>query len=159
MVFNVSMTLEQSARIRALDEKVCREVLGNQSKGGMHQTVFTCSCPFCKGKRREKKSGSASIHITGHIYVHPNGEGLAFSCAACQKKIFSVHQLLCELGKEALADWYATKRWECDRACGRGWTCPLPNKVKEAFQRKWEFDKKEKEAIQKIKNSKRSNPQ
>ena len=35
---------------------------------------------------------------------------------------------------EAVADWYATYRWEkLDRAAGHGWSCPLPKKVAKSF--------------------------
>ena len=75
-------------------------------------------------------------HATANVFKHRNGEGLSFGCVACGKVIYSVHQLLCEVSRSDLADWYAQKRYDCDQACGRGWTCPNPSSVKQALSEK-----------------------
>ena len=130
------MSTKQQNQLRALDELVCRQVLQDKGSGGNPLTIFTCICPLCNGKRRPKEH-SQTVHVTAHVYCHPKGEGLAFGCAACNANIFSIHELLCRLGHHNIADWYASKRWEFDRACGKGWTCPLPKQIAKSFQEKW----------------------
>ena len=137
MVFHVSITLKQEQFISALDEKVLRETLEVcSSVTNRQETVFNCHCPFCHGARRKKESVTTTPHATANLFRHRNGEGLSFGCAACDKVIYSVHQLLCEVGRSDLADWYAQKRYYCDQACGRGWTCPNPSSVKQELSEK-----------------------
>ncbi len=134
MVYHVSMTAKQESFIRSLDRKVLGAVLEvSPTFSGRQGTVFNCYCPFCHGDRRNHSKLSAAPHATANVFNHRNGEGLSFGCAACGKVVYSVHQLLCEIGRSDVADWYATKRWEYDKACGMGWTCPLPQDVAQSF--------------------------
>lgn len=137
MAFHVSMTLKQERFIRALDEQVLRKVLEvHSSVSNRQETVFNCHCPFCHGIRRSQSNSMTEPHATANVFKHRNGEGLSFGCVACGKVIYSVHQLLCEVGRRDLADWYAQKRYDCGQACGRGWTCPNPSSVKQELSEK-----------------------
>ena len=137
MVFHVSMTLKQERFIRALDEQVLHKVLEvHSSASNRQETIFNCHCPFCYGVRRKQRNSMPAPHATANVFKHRNGEGLSFGCVACGKVIYSVHQLLCEAGRSDLADWYAQKRFDCDQACGRGWTCPNPPSVKQELSEK-----------------------
>jgi len=130
MVYHSSMSREQERFISQLDERILRSVL-NASQGISKNpsTVFNCHCPFCHGIRRGSTQTQVTPHSTANVFRHKNGEGLAFGCASCHKVVYSVHQLLQELGHSALADQYAQQRYDCDRACGTGWTCPNPSSV------------------------------
>jgi hypothetical protein len=161
MVYHYSMSLKQETFIRQLDESILRCVLDVSSEISKIQgTVFTCLCPFCNGKRRDgnkssnKSSNSNNPHTTANVFKHRNGEGLSFGCAACGKVVYSIHQLLCDLNRYDLADWYAKKRYDCDKACGRGWTCPNPSSVKQALSEKRRC-LKEKAALKSNQNAKK----
>jgi len=136
MVYHFSMSLKQESYIRNLDEKILRSVLTDSSSISQTLgTVFNCYCPYCDGKRRDNKSKTNAnvAHATANVFKHRNGEGLSFGCAACGKVVYSVHQLLIDLKRDDLADWYAQKRYDCDKACGRGWTCPNPSSIKQSL--------------------------
>ena len=154
MVYRFSMSLKQESYIRNLDEKVLRGVLAvSPSTSKTPGTVFNCYCPYCDGKRRddESKSNAKVAHATANVFKHRNGEGLAFGCVACGKVVYSVHQLLCDLKQDNLADWYAQKRYDCDKACGRGWTCPNPSSIKQSLSEERRC-LKEKAALCKLSN-------
>ena len=132
MVYHSSMSREQERFISQLDERILRSVLSaSQGISKSPSTVFNCYCPFCHGIRRGSVQSQVTPHSTANVFRHKNGEGLAFGCTSCHKVVYSVHQLLQELGHSALADQYAQQRYDCDRACGRGWTCPNPSSVKQ----------------------------
>ena len=146
------MTIQQKIFIEALDRRVLGEILGVSSVSSETQgTVFNCHCPFCHGKRRNHTNQTETPHATANVFQHRNGEGLSFGCAACRKVVYSVHQLLCELGRSDIADWYAQKRYDFDRSCGRGWTCPNPSSVKQELSNKRRC-MREKAALKKIQN-------
>ena len=156
MVYHYSMSLKQESYIRELDEKVLRKVLAvSQSTSKTPGTVFNCHCPYCDGKRRVSKSKSNPkvAHDTANVFKHRNGEGLSFGCAACGKVVYSVHQLLCDMKKDDLADRYAQKRYDCDKACGRGWTCPNPSSIKQSLSEQRRCVK-EKAVLRKIQSAK-----
>lgn len=153
MVYHHSMSRKQECFILQLDEMVLRRVLDTTPAISKNQqTVFNCHCPFCLGKRRQGKTTPIAKHATANVFRHKNGEGLSFGCAACGKVECSIHRLLCDLQRPDLADWYAQKRYECDKACGRGWTCPNPLSVKQALSEKRRC-LREKAAIKKIQSS------
>jgi len=154
MVYHFSMSLKQESYIRNLDEKILRSVLTDSSSISQTLgTVFNCYCPYCDGKRRDNKSKTNAnvAHATANVFKHRNGEGLSFGCAACGKVVYSVHQLLIDLKRDDLADWYAQKRYDCDKACGRGWTCPNPSSIKQSLSEQRRC-LKEKAALCKLRN-------
>ena len=152
MTFHVSMTRKQEVFIKALDGRVLGEILGVSSVSSETQgTVFNCHCPFCHGKRRNHSNQTATPHATANVFEHRNGEGLSFGCRACRKIVYSVHELLCLLGRSDIADWYAQKRYDFDQCCGRGWTCPNPSSVKQELSNKRRC-MREKAALKKIQN-------
>jgi len=154
MVYHFSMSLKQESYIRSLDEKVLRSVLATSSSVSKTPgSIFYCYCPYCDGKRRDDKSKvNASVaHATANVFKHRNGEGLSFGCVACGKVVYSVHQFLCDLKQDNLADWYAQKRYDCDKACGRGWTCPNPSSIKQSLSEQRRY-LKEKEALRQLRN-------
>jgi len=152
MTFHVSMTRTQEGFIKALDKRVLEEVLEvSPVFSSMQETIFNCHCPFCHGKRRNHSKQTEKPHATANVFQHRNGEGLSFGCAACRKVVYSVHQLLCELGRSDIADWYAQKRYDFDQCCGRGWTCPNPSSVKQEMSNKRRC-MREKAALKKIIN-------
>ena len=151
------MSLKQESYIRKLDESVLRSVLAvSPSISETPGTVFNCHCPYCDGKRRVGKSTSNAkdAHATANVFKHRNGEGLSFGCVACGKVVYSVHQLLCDIKQDDLADWYAQKRYNCDKACGRGWTCPNPSSIKQSLSKQRRCVK-EKAVLKKIQNAKK----
>ena len=150
MVYHSSMSREQEKFIAQLDERILRSVLtASQGISKNHSTIFNCHCPFCHGIRRGPIQSKVTPHSTANIFRHKNGEGLSFGCASCHKVVYSVHQLLLELGHIDLADQYAQQRYDCDRACGRGWTCPNPSSVKQELTNNRRC-MREKAALQKL---------
>jgi hypothetical protein len=127
--------------------------LSQEAPSRREETVFNCYCPFCHGKRRNHTDTTAAPHATANVFKHRNGEGLSFGCAACGKVIYAVHELLCELGHSDVADWYAQKRYDYDRCCGRGWTCPNPSSFKQKLSENRRC-MREKAALKKIQNAK-----
>ena len=100
-------------------------------------TELRCICPYCKGrgKHPEAKKGR-TVQATASIFKHREGEGYCFKCIACKEFRNCLYHLAREHypNGEAVADWYATYRWErLEGAAGNGWSCPLPKKVAKSF--------------------------
>ena len=136
MTYHVSHTPQQLQGIYTLDELLLTKAPFRTFRGAA--TELRCICPYCqgRGKHPEAKKGR-TVQATASIYKHQNGEGYCFKCIACKEFRNSMYQLALEqFGPkgEAVADWYATYRWErLDRAAGHGWSCPLPKKVAKSF--------------------------
>ena len=136
MTYHVSHTPQQLQGIYSLDELLLTKAPFRTFRGAA--TELRCICPYCqgRGKHPEAKKGR-TVQATASIFKHKNGEGYCFKCIACKEFRNSMYQLALEqFGPkgEAVADWYATYRWErLDRAAGHGWSCPLPKKVAKSF--------------------------
>ena len=136
MTYHVSHTPQQLQGIYRLDQLLLTKAPFQTFPG--NRTELRCICPYCKGrgKHPEAKKGR-TVQATASIFKHKNGEGYCFKCIACKEFRNSMYQLALEqFGPkgEAVADWYATYRWErLDRAAGHGWSCPLPKKVAKSF--------------------------
>ena len=136
MTYHVSHTPQQLQGIYRLDQLLLRKAPFKTFPG--KATELRCICPYCqgRGKHPEEKKGR-TVQATASIYKHQNGEGYCFKCIACKEFRNSMYQLALEQfgpNGEAVADWYATYRWErLDRAAGHGWSCPLPKKVAKSF--------------------------
>ena len=135
MTYHVSHTPKQLQGIYKLDQMLLNKAPFKTFPG--KTTEIRCVCPYCKGKGKHPEAKkSKTPQATASIYKHKNGEGYCFKCIACKEFRNSMYQLAKENfpNGEAVADWYATYRWErLDRAAGHGWSCPLPKKVAKSF--------------------------
>ena len=136
MTYHVSHTLQQLQGIYKLDELLLTKAPFGLGITPSENTPYRCICPYCDGLHNDKAK-DRTRKVTGSIFKHKNGEGYCFRCIACKEFRNSIYQLALEhFGPkgEAVADWYATYRWEkLDRAAGHGWSCPLPKKVAKSF--------------------------
>ena len=133
MTYHVSHTPKQLQGIYSLDQLLLNKLPFKIFPG--KTTEMRCICPYCDGLHNGKKK-DRSRKVTGSIFKHKNGEGYCFKCIACKEFRNSMYQLAKENfpNGEAVADWYATFRWEkLDGAAGHGWSCPLPKKVAKSF--------------------------
>ena len=134
MTCHVSHAPKQLQGIYKLDQMLLNKAPFEIFPG--KSTEMRCICPYCDGLHNGK-ARDRSQKVTGSIFKHKNGEGYCFKCIACKEFRNSMYQLVLEkFGRngEAVADWYATYRWEkLDRAAGYGWSCPLPKKVAKSF--------------------------
>ena len=135
MTFNVSHTPQQLQGIYTLDQLLLDKAPFQTFPG--KATELRCICPYCKGrgKHPEAKKGR-TVQATASIFKHREGEGCCLKCIACKEFRNCLYHLAREHypNGEAVADWYATYRWErLDRAAGHGWSCPLPKKVAKSF--------------------------
>ena len=136
MTYHVSHTPQLLQGICRLDQLLLAKAPFQAFPG--KATEMRCICPYCQGKGRHPEAKKGKMpQATASIYKHKNGEGYCFKCIACKEFRNSMYQLALEQfgpGGEAVADWYATYRWEkLDRAAGHGWSCPLPKKVAKSF--------------------------
>jgi len=136
MTYHVSHTPRQLQGIYKLDELLLTKAPFSLGITPSENTPYRCICPYCDGLHNGKAK-DRTRKVTGSIFKHKNGEGYCFRCIACKEFRNSMYQLALEhFGPkgEAVADWYATYRWEkLDRAAGHGWSCPLPKKVAKSF--------------------------
>ena len=133
MTYRVSHTPMQLQGIYKLDLLLLGKATFKIFPG--NKTEMRCVCPYCDGLHNNKETGGTR-KVTGSIFKHKNGEGYCFKCIACKEFRNSMYQLAKDhfSNGEAVADWYATYRWErLDRAAGYGWSCPLPKKVAKSF--------------------------
>ena len=135
MTFNVSHTPQQLQGIYRLDQLLLDKAPFQTFPG--KATELRCICPYCKGrgKHPEAKKGR-TVQATASIFKHREGEGCCFKCIACKEFRNCLYHLAREHypNGEAVADWYATYRWErLEGAAGNGWSCPLPKKVAKSF--------------------------
>ena len=135
MTYHVSHTPKQLQGIYKLDQMLLNKAPFKTFPG--KTTEIRCVCPYCegKGKHPAAKKGKAT-QATASIFKHREGEGYCFKCIACKEFRNCLYHLAMEHypNGEAIADWYATYRWErLDHAAGHGWSCPLPKKVAKSF--------------------------
>ena len=133
MTYHVSHTPLQLQGIYKLDQLLLNKAPFEIFPGTT--TEMRCVCPYCKGHHNGKEKDRTQ-KVTGSIFKHKKGEGYCFKCIACKEFRNSMYQLAKENfpNGEAVADWYASYRWErLDRAAGYGWSCPLPKKVAKTF--------------------------
>ena len=136
MTYHVSQTPQQLQGIFKLDQLLLDKAPVSFQISRGEKTPYRCICPYCDGLHSGKQKNRTK-KVTGSIFKHRNGEGYCFKCIACKEFRNSMYQLALEHfgpNGEAVADWYATYRWErLDRAAGHGWSCPLPKKVAKSF--------------------------
>ena len=135
MTYYVSHALEQQQGIYTLDQLLLDKAPVSFRITPSVKTPYRCICPYCDGLHNGKEK-DRTRKVTGSIFKHVNGEGYCFKCIACKEFRNSIYLLAKEAfpNGEAVADWYATYRWErLDRAAGHGWSCPLPKKVAKSF--------------------------
>ena len=135
MTYHVSHTPQQLQGIYRLDQLLLTKAPFQTFPG--NRTELRCICPYCKGrgKHPEAKKGR-TVQATASIFKHREGEGYCFKCIACKEFRNCLYHLAREQypNGEAVADWYATYRWErLEGAAGNGWSCPLPKKVAKSF--------------------------
>ena len=135
MTYHVSHTPQQLQGIYKLDELLLTNAPFSLGITPSVNTPYRCICPYCDGLHNGKAK-DRTRKVTGSIFKHKNGEGYCFKCIACKEFRNSMYLFAQETFRngEAVADWYATVRWErLDGAAGHGWSCPLPKKVAKSF--------------------------
>lgn len=135
MTYHISHTPQQLQGIYSLDQLLLGKAPFSFGISSGKTTEMRCICPYCDGLH-SGKAKDRTRKVTGSIFKHKNGEGYCFKCIACKEFRNSMYLLAKETfpNGEAVADWYATYRWErLDRAAGHGWSCPLPKKVAKSF--------------------------
>ena len=135
MTYRVSRTPKQLQGIYKLDLLLLDKATFKIFPGD--RTEMRCICPYCEGKGKNLAGEKGrKVMATASIYKPKNGEGYCFKCLAFKEFRNSMYQLAKDhfSNGKAVADWYATYRWEMlDRAAGYGWSCPLPKKVAKSF--------------------------
>ena len=84
-----------------------------------------CPLPLCPSNKRNHGPKDLPAYM-----VSGRHEGYVFHCRCCKTKL-TTYQLLITYGNTDIAEEYAQERWDAGELCGGGWTCPLPQKVRE----------------------------
>ena len=123
-VKNILSDHEKRSMIRQLDLQVWTAFAPKVKPHENSPGSYWCYCPYCdKGRKK------GTHNLTGLVYEHSNGDGLGFSCLACNAKHPRVFQFLGGAGSSA-AEEYAEKRLEIG-AVRKGWYCPSPQRWKQ----------------------------
>lgn len=111
---------ELNLRVLEIDRKFLESTLREQIPSRQHGG-WTGKCPHCAASDKTKKR---------QAYLTPRETGYVFHCCSCGVNE-TVFNFLAATQGDSRAQDYAQARWDAGELCGRGWNCPMPQKVRE----------------------------
>lgn len=118
---------EMLNKIKSIDEEFLSGIVWDWTETSIPDAGWKGKCPLdsCPSHKRNHGPKDLPSYI-----VSGRREGYVFHCRCCKQRL-TAYKLLKAVNGVDSAEEYAQKRWDAGELCGGGWTCPLPQKVRE----------------------------